>query len=141
MRESWVYVIDAALSVMGLVVAEELAAVPIVALAPLPMLGLLAVFARERHERMKGLIELNSAYRGTALVLGDVVEADDGYTGAHSKSVVRLALALGDRLDLTPNNAATSSSARSCTTSARSRFPRRSSTSRASSTPTNGTSS
>jgi putative nucleotidyltransferase with HDIG domain len=95
-------VIDAALSVMGLVVAEELDAVPLVALAPLPMLGLLALFARERHERMKGLIELNDAYRGTALVLGDVVEADDGYTGAHSKSVVRLALALGDRLALNP---------------------------------------
>ena len=26
-------------------------------------------------------MELNSAYRGTALVLGDVVEADDSYTG------------------------------------------------------------
>jgi putative nucleotidyltransferase with HDIG domain len=102
LRDSWVYVIDAALSVMGLVVAEELGAVPLVALAPLPMLGLLALFARERHERMKGLIELNNAYRGTALVLGDVVEADDGYTGAHSKSVVRLALALGDRLALDP---------------------------------------
>jgi putative nucleotidyltransferase with HDIG domain len=100
LRESWVYVIDAALSVMGLVVAEELDAVPLVALAPLPMLGLLALFARERHERMKGLIELNNAYRGTALVLGDVVEADDGYTGAHSKSVVALALALGERLAL-----------------------------------------
>jgi HD-GYP domain-containing protein (c-di-GMP phosphodiesterase class II) len=102
LRESWVYVIDAALSVMGLVVAEELETVPLVALAPLPMLGLLALFARERHERMKGLIELNNAYRGTALVLGDVVEADDGYTGAHSKSVVALALALGDRLALDP---------------------------------------
>ena len=102
LRETWVYVIDAALSVMGLVVAEELDAVPLVALAPLPMLGLLALFARERHERMKGLIELNNAYRGTALVLGDVVEADDGYTGAHSKSVVALALALGERLALDP---------------------------------------
>ena len=64
------------------------------------MLGLLAVFARERHDRMKGLIELNNAYRGTALVLGDVVEADDGYTGEHSKGVVRLALAVGDQLGL-----------------------------------------
>jgi putative nucleotidyltransferase with HDIG domain len=60
------------------------------------------VFAREREARLDQLIELNEAYRGTALVLGDVVEADDGYTGAHSKSVVRLALALGDRLALDP---------------------------------------
>ena len=27
------------------------------------------------------MLELSNAYRGTALVLGDVVEADDGYTG------------------------------------------------------------
>ncbi len=100
LRETWVYLIDAALSVMGLVVAEELHAFPLVALAPVPMLGLLAVFARERHDRMKGLIELNNAYRGTALVLGDVVEADDGYTGDHCKGVVRLALAVGDQLEL-----------------------------------------
>jgi putative nucleotidyltransferase with HDIG domain len=63
---------------------------------------LLALFARGRHERMKGLIELNNAYRGTALVLGDVVEADDGYTGQHSRGVVALALAVGDRLALNP---------------------------------------
>ena len=41
----------------------------------------------------RSLLELNNAYRGTALVLGDVVEADDGYTGEHCKSVVELALA------------------------------------------------
>jgi putative nucleotidyltransferase with HDIG domain len=33
-------------------------------------------------------------------VLGDVVEADDNYTGEHSRSVVRLAIALGERLGL-----------------------------------------
>jgi putative nucleotidyltransferase with HDIG domain len=47
-----------------------------------------------------GLLELNNAYRGTALVLGDVVEADDGYTGEHCKSVVELALAVGRRMGL-----------------------------------------
>jgi putative nucleotidyltransferase with HDIG domain len=100
LRETWVYVVDAALSVMGLVVAEELHAVPLVALAPVAMLGILALFARERHDHMQGLIELNNAYRGTALVLGAVVEADDGYTGEHSRGVVRLALALADQLGL-----------------------------------------
>ena len=55
----------------------------------LPLLGLLAVFARERRDRLEQLLELNDAYRGTALVLGDVVEADDGYTGEHSRGVVR----------------------------------------------------
>src|SRR5581483_10222080 len=65
-----------------------------------PLLGLLAIFARERHQRLESLIELNDAYRGTALVLGDVVEADDGYTGEHSKSVVGLTLAVADKLGL-----------------------------------------
>jgi putative nucleotidyltransferase with HDIG domain len=66
----------------------------------LPLLGLLVIFARERHARLENLLELNSAYRGTALVLGDVVEADDGYTGQHCKSVVALALQVGGRLGL-----------------------------------------
>ena len=46
------------------------------------------------------MLELNNAYRGTALVLGDVVQADDGYTGMHSKSVVALALSVGEALQL-----------------------------------------
>jgi putative nucleotidyltransferase with HDIG domain len=100
LREASVYAIDAALSTMALVVAEDIHKTPVAALAPLPLLALLAVFARERRHRIESLIELNSAYRGTALVLGDVVEADDGYTGEHCKGVVRLALAVADRLAL-----------------------------------------
>jgi putative nucleotidyltransferase with HDIG domain len=100
LSESWVYAIDAALSVIALVVAEDIHRLAIVALAPLPLLGLLAVFAHERAERIESLIELNTAYRGTALVLGDVIEADDGYTGEHCKSVVRLAIDVATGLGL-----------------------------------------
>jgi putative nucleotidyltransferase with HDIG domain len=100
LRETWVYAIDAALSGIALVVAEAIQAHPAAALAPLPLLALLAVFARERHQRMESLLELNNAYRGTALVLGDVVEADDGYTGEHCRGVVHLALAVGEALGL-----------------------------------------
>jgi putative nucleotidyltransferase with HDIG domain len=100
LRETWVYGIDAALSGMALIVAEDIHRFPIAALGPLPILGLLAVFARERKDRITGLMELNTAYRGTALVLGDVVEADDGYTGEHCREVVRLALAVGGELNL-----------------------------------------
>jgi HD-GYP domain-containing protein (c-di-GMP phosphodiesterase class II) len=45
-------------------------------------------------------LELRDAYRGTAFLLGDVVEADDGYTGAHSRAVVELTLAVAAELDL-----------------------------------------
>jgi len=97
---TWVDFIDAGLSVIGLVVAEEIHSTPLAAAALLPLLGLLVTFARERHGRLEKLLELNNAYRGTALVLGDVVEADDSYTGEHCKSVVRLALAVGAELGL-----------------------------------------
>jgi putative nucleotidyltransferase with HDIG domain len=98
--ESWVYAIDAGLSGIGLVIAEEIHTNPIAALAPLPLLAIFAVLARERRRRLEGLLELNNAYRGTALVLGDVVEADDAYTGMHCKSVVALALSVGEELGL-----------------------------------------
>ena len=100
LRESWVYAIDLGLSGMGLVVAVEIHTHPVAALAPLPLLAILAVLGRERHQRLEGLLELNNAYRGTALVLGDVVEADDGYTGMHCKSVVALALEVGQAMGL-----------------------------------------
>jgi putative nucleotidyltransferase with HDIG domain len=95
LRDAWVYGVDAALSGVALVVAESAHAHPLAPLALLPLLGLIGIFAKERHERLASLIELNNAYRGTALVLGDVVEADDGYTGEHCKSVVALALEVG----------------------------------------------
>jgi HD-GYP domain-containing protein (c-di-GMP phosphodiesterase class II) len=100
LHETWVYAIDAALATIGLIIAEDLHAHPVVAFAPLPLLVLLAVLARERSRRLEGMLELNNAYRGTALVLGDVVEADDGYTGMHCKNVVALALGVGEALGL-----------------------------------------
>jgi hypothetical protein len=65
------------------VFARELQTTPALVLGLIPFLGVLAMFGRERHQRLDGLLELNQAYRGTALALGDVVEADDGYTGEH----------------------------------------------------------
>jgi putative nucleotidyltransferase with HDIG domain len=100
LRDSWIYAVDVALAIVGLVFADAIGRHAVAVLAPLPLLGLLATFARERRERMESLIELNAAYHGTALVLGDVVEADDGYTGEHCRSVVALALEVGDRLGL-----------------------------------------
>ena len=61
--EAWVYVVDAALSGVALVVAEQIHASPIAALAPLPLLGLVWLFARERRQRLESLLELNEAYR------------------------------------------------------------------------------
>jgi putative nucleotidyltransferase with HDIG domain len=101
LRESeMIYMIDLALSPIGLLTAwavmQRTWAIAMVA----PLFGVLRWFSRERRARLEQLTELNDAYRGTALVLGDVVEADDTYTGEHCRSVVRLALDVGQILGL-----------------------------------------
>ena len=95
-----VYAIDAGLSPIGLAVAFASEQRSWSVLLILPLFALLSVFSRERRARLEQLIELNDAYRGTALVLGDVVESDDAYTGEHCKSVVQLALDVADALGL-----------------------------------------
>jgi len=76
---------------------------PLLAVASLfPLLLMFRVFSRERHARYDQVLALNAAYRGTALLLGDVVEADHEYTGAHSRDVVRLSVAVAESLHLGP---------------------------------------
>jgi putative nucleotidyltransferase with HDIG domain len=95
-----IYLIDLALAPLGLVVAFAAISRQWAVLLIVPLFGVLRWFSQERRVRLEQLIELNDAYRGTALVLGDVVEADDSYTGAHCKSVVRLALDVSSELGL-----------------------------------------
>ncbi len=95
-----VYVIDAGLAPVGLAVAFASTGSPAGVVLALPLVALLAVFARERRVRIDHELELRDAYRGTAFLLGDVVEADDAYTGEHSKDVVDLTLAVVDELGL-----------------------------------------
>ena len=63
-------------------------------------MALLWRFARERQRHYDRVREFSEAYRGTALLLGDMVEANDHYTGLHSQDVVTLVLAVSDRLGL-----------------------------------------
>jgi HD-GYP domain-containing protein (c-di-GMP phosphodiesterase class II) len=98
----WLYVTDACLSCVGLFVAASAVGRPELVLLALPLIGLFWLFARERQQRIDSELALSTAYRGTALLLGDVVEADDHYTGAHSREVVDLALAVAELLGLDP---------------------------------------
>jgi HD-GYP domain-containing protein (c-di-GMP phosphodiesterase class II) len=98
----WVYFVDLLLVPVGLVVAIAAQGQALAVFALGPLLFLLAFFATERRERIDHALALSQAYRGTALLLGDVVEADDQYTGTHSRDVVELALAVGTRLGLSP---------------------------------------
>jgi HD-GYP domain-containing protein (c-di-GMP phosphodiesterase class II) len=98
----WVYAIDAGLAPIGLAVAFATQSSPYGVVLALPLVGLLSTFARERRVRIDHELELRDAYRGTAFLLGDVVEADDEYTGVHSRDVVELTLRACDQLGLSP---------------------------------------
>jgi putative nucleotidyltransferase with HDIG domain len=95
-----VYLIDLALAPLGLAIALTAVTHRWAVLLIAPLFAVLRWFSQERHARLEQLVELNDAYRGTALVLGDVVEADDAYTGEHCKGVVRLALDVARELGL-----------------------------------------
>src|SRR5690242_7789212 len=96
----WVYSVDAALAPIGLLAAFAAKDRPYVILLVVPLLWLLSSFAKERRARIDNALELSSAYRGTAMLLGEVIEADDAYTGDHSRGVVELAVAVADELGL-----------------------------------------
>jgi HD-GYP domain-containing protein (c-di-GMP phosphodiesterase class II) len=92
--------VDAALAPIGLLAGLAATERDGAFLLVLPLVALLRTFARERRARVDHALELSHAYRGTALLLGDVVEADDSYTGSHSRDVVSLSVAVADELGL-----------------------------------------
>ena len=92
--------VDAALAPIGLAVAFPAVINPTATLLTLPLVWLLGRSAMERRARIDSARELSEAYRGTARLLGDVVEADDAYTGFHSRDVVSLTVAVGNELGL-----------------------------------------
>ena len=96
----WVTLVDVLLSPVGFLAAMAASTEPYAVLLVLPLAALLMVFALERGERMRQAIELSRAYRGTTLLLSDVLEVDDEYTGFHSRSVVSLSVAVADAMGL-----------------------------------------
>jgi HD-GYP domain-containing protein (c-di-GMP phosphodiesterase class II) len=99
-----VYFVDAALAPAAFLFAVVAYDEPFAILLVVPLLGLFAFFARERHSRIDHALELSHAYRGTAFLLGDVIEADDEYTGSHSRDVVELVVAVSAELGLDPRS-------------------------------------
>jgi putative nucleotidyltransferase with HDIG domain len=96
-----VYALDGALAPIGLLAAYAAIALdPAICLLTLPLAAVLAQLSHERRARIDQALELSSAYQGTAMLLGDVVEADDAYTGSHSRGVVELSLAVAEEMGL-----------------------------------------
>ena len=96
----WACRIDALLTPIAYMVAAVGERQPAAVLAVAPVLALLQVFSSERRDRIAAALELNQAYRGTVMVLSDVVEAEDNYTASHCRSVVELASAVAEDLGL-----------------------------------------
>jgi HD-GYP domain-containing protein (c-di-GMP phosphodiesterase class II) len=94
------FAVDAMLAPLGLLVAVATYHAAAALFLVVPVLVLFARFARERQHRIDHALELSNAYRGTAMLLGDVIEADDEYTGSHSRDVVDLVVAVADTLGL-----------------------------------------
>ena len=95
------YTVDLLLAPLGVAMALSAAGhVWALGVVFLPLALLLRVFANERRTRIDQALELSQAYRGTAMLLGNVVETDDAYTGSHSRDVVELAVEVGRRLGL-----------------------------------------
>jgi HD-GYP domain-containing protein (c-di-GMP phosphodiesterase class II) len=92
--------VDAALSPIAFLVAVSAAEAPAALLAFAPLVWLLEIFSRDRRERYAAALELNRAYRGTVMLLSDVLEFEDQHTAEHSRSVVDLVDAVADELDV-----------------------------------------
>jgi HD-GYP domain-containing protein (c-di-GMP phosphodiesterase class II) len=95
-----VWAVDSALAPVGLFVAIIGARTHYAYLACVPLILLMGVFGRERRIRIDNALELGHAYRGTALLLGDMIEADDQGTGAHSRDVVSLVVGVAKQMKL-----------------------------------------
>jgi putative nucleotidyltransferase with HDIG domain len=94
------YAIELLLSPVGILTAIAAGDHPFGVLFVVPPVILLSVFARERDARIAQTVELGRSYRGTALLLAELLEDDDEYTGHHTQDVVELSVRVADQLGL-----------------------------------------
>ena len=93
--------VDIVLSPVAYVASLAAAHEPVVLFLVIGLLvWLLNSFAKDRRERYASALELNRAYRGTVMLLSDVLEFEDQYTANHSRSVVDLVNATADKLGI-----------------------------------------
>jgi HD domain len=93
---------DAILTPIAFVITLPAVEEPLILLTIGPLVWLLETLSRDRRERYTATLELQRAYRGTVMLLSDVVEFDDKYTADHSRSVVDLVHATADELGIDP---------------------------------------
>ena len=92
--------VDLILSPAGFVIALPAAENPLCLMALPPLAWLMQLFSQDRTERYTNALELQRAYRGTVMLLSEVVEYDDPYTAHHSRSIVELVDGVANELAL-----------------------------------------
>jgi HD-GYP domain-containing protein (c-di-GMP phosphodiesterase class II) len=97
---SWSFWITILLTPVAFLLAAVAVREPIALLGVAPLFWLFWTFSQERKSHLDAALELNQTYRGTVMVLADVVEADDDYTASHCRSVVELCAATGHELGM-----------------------------------------
>jgi putative nucleotidyltransferase with HDIG domain len=90
--------VDLLLTPLGLLAALAAVDAPAGALLVIALFPLLVGFEREREGRIERSLELGRAYRGTALLLRDLLEEDDEYTGHHTEDVVALSVRVAEHM-------------------------------------------
>jgi HD-GYP domain-containing protein (c-di-GMP phosphodiesterase class II) len=95
--------VDAILTAVALPITFVAYDEPLALLATGALIWLLRVFSQDRVARYSTTLELNRAYRGTVMLLADVVEHEDGYTASHCRSVVELVQAVAEEMGVNPN--------------------------------------
>ena len=96
--------VELVLSPIALVATLAAYEEPLVLVAVIaPLVWLLDNFSKDRAARYASALELNRAYRGTVMLLSDVLEFEDEYTAQHSRSVVDLVNAVADELGIAPD--------------------------------------
>jgi HD-GYP domain-containing protein (c-di-GMP phosphodiesterase class II) len=95
--------VDAVLTAVAVPIAIVAFDQPFALVATGALVWLLRVFSRDRVERYSATLELSRAYRGTVMLLADVVEHEDGYTANHCRSVVELVQAVAEEMGVNPN--------------------------------------
>jgi HD-GYP domain-containing protein (c-di-GMP phosphodiesterase class II) len=95
-----VWRVDLLLAPIGLLAAVAAVDEPAAALLVLSLVYLLVLFSRDREAGVQRSLELGRAYRGTALLLRDLLEEDDEYTGRHTEDVVGLSVRVAEKMNL-----------------------------------------
>lgn len=96
--------VDAIFAPIALLISVVAVNDPFALLAIAPIVWLFHSFAEDREDRYAKALELHRAYRGTVMLLSDVIESEDTYTAQHSRSVVELVNAVADDLAVPAQN-------------------------------------